>query len=309
MLLSWITRYWFGLVTLLLLALMSYQVYQLIPFLALQDTNGVKVILLVILLMPLNWLMEVLKLFFYSQSVYQIKQCIQIICQGQLASLFFPAGWGQWIGRVSSASDEDKISLAKINLLSSLMQNSMNMGLGFLIAYSFVEHYLVSSELKQYYIPALVYFIFFIVGSFLLILSLSNKRVIDRIKSVFPKINFHKSQLNLRDYGLTFFLSFLRYTIYMVQFSLLVDLFTDKPLVVSIQAVACIFCIQSFIILPSVVVGAIRGGIAAYIFSYLNIPFTISISISWLLYLINVFIPAFIAVLFYLKYRTWIVKS
>lgn len=103
------------------------------------------------------------------------------------------------------------------------------------------------------------------------------------------------------------FISLLRYTVFCIQYFLLFKAFgLDIPSLMLLSLIATVFLITT--IIPSLLFGKlfVRESAAVFVFSLANIDVSIILIVAFLLWLINLAIPAIVGSVFWLKQKNYV---
>lgn len=248
-------------------------------------------LLLVMLLMPLNWSLESLKIYQKFNLNYSFKECVWITLKGLGLSLITPMGIGVFLGR---AMFEDKLrreNLLTATAYSSYAQSMVTFSLG-MVAFFWMgplEGVVVLSELNNYLV---VNFLLFLLGSLLFWIFLMNgKQLLRRIYlQKLPHLKYGSQSTS--SLASVLFLSIVRYLVFGFQYLFLLMPFYSGDWSDLIFPVGVIFMIQSMIVIPPMISGLFRGGIAVCVLTPLGIEMDVSLGIASTLFLINLILPA-----------------
>jgi hypothetical protein len=89
----------------------------------------------VLAMVPVNWLLEALKLRQGLLQDWTIRKCLGIVLRGLATGLLFPIGGAHWAGRVLSVPAEQSVQVLRISLLSSWGQTFSNVFMGLILGY------------------------------------------------------------------------------------------------------------------------------------------------------------------------------
>lgn len=249
-----------------------------------------------ILLMPLNWLVESIKWKKLILPFEDIKLSIAIkaILLGIVMALITPARIGEYAGRLSIIREKSK-SLGA-TLLGSIAQNLITLIIGLIAIILSFDHFFEIDEKTSfiYYLLTIcviiglswLYFHMDIVLSYMKRWSFFNKWT-----SYFPDLKIYSNTL----LGKVLALSLLRYIIYSTQYLMLLIFFgIEADISILLAGIAILFLIQSGIPLPPVLSIFARGEIAILIWSSVSDNTVGALAVSFLLWFINLILPALI---------------
>ncbi|MEI6312702.1 MAG: lysylphosphatidylglycerol synthase domain-containing protein [Bacteroidota bacterium] len=255
-------------------------------------------LLLVLLLMPFNWLIEAMKWRYICKQhniTMSLKQAYAAVLFGACAGFISPGRWGEPIARAYYIGKErisQKLSLSLIGIISQWIITILFAFIAFTqihnITYSFI-------------------FILLLLVSLILLFIYYEFIYISVIKR-FSFLNQYLISASLiQDKWIVFLISLFRYSIYSLQYLLILSVFVPvSSLLKTAYYIFELFFIQSFSPFPGLIDYTVKNNIALYLFS--NIPIQsmeilYSITVIWL---INLVLPSVAGyVLFYKKINTF----
>jgi hypothetical protein len=299
----------------ILVLTISYQIFfklngkiQLDELLSLQ--YDLKLLLLVFLLVPLNWILEaakwrVLLLDFFHVS---FQKCIKGVLSGLSVAVFTPNRIGDVGGRILHfPSHQRKIALWT-TLVANLSQFVILVLFGLAGAIYFIDDIWIKINVNDYFLfltfcLLLVTFtgIFFIHPIARILVSLVpieawKKKLIPFIEP----LQIIRSKNILIAIGF----SALRYACYTVQFFLTLRFFNVKmPLDETMHSISLVYLLKTTIPYPPFVGFVVRTEISIFVFQYVTESLMGVIAASILIWIINVAIPALIGYGFILHIR------
>ncbi|CAN5261681.1 hypothetical protein BH09BAC5_BH09BAC5_14420 [soil metagenome] len=250
--------------------------------------------ILVLLLMPLNWLLEGLK--WKITAGQQMNMSFADAMRGVLAGVTIgtatPNRIGEFAGRIFMGRAEDRVPLLFLSFVCSFCQVVVTFLAGIMGLYLLENNSVLSKTETQF-----VYFsglIFCLLPLTLFILPPKLKAKTDQLRK-FP----------LRLFLLVFLLSLIRYSIYVIQFLLLLKLL--DPDLFSVQTLA--FITVSYLVVTLIPTFSfteifIRGSIAGIIFSTGGSGEEGFIA-AVLLWMINVAIPSLVGTIFVFRLKIY----
>jgi hypothetical protein len=278
------------------------------------NSGSIALLLIILFLMPLNWLFEVFKWRVQMQSLEKI--CFGEATKGVLAglsvSLFTPNRIGEFGGKLFFVKHQNRPSAFFATIMGSLSQWLVIVGFGLTgLSYLFVH-----KSGPKYFQDSAFYFICFIglLFSLALLFYFRTAFIVSYLKKyAFFRKYFEKLSSNQlinysnSDLFLLILFSKLRYLIYAVQFYLLIFCFGFNPeITVAFAAITLIFLLQTAVPMPASLGLPARGSIAVFVFGWLtdvedNQILALQSGIlmaTFLLWIINVFIPALFGMIF-----------
>ena len=316
---------WNLLLKLLIASLLSYVIYrqifsredagQLFMNFKLQLQNGEIVYLLLALgLMPINWLLEskkwqLLSANFEKQSLVE---SVKTVLGGVVCSLFSPARIGEYGGRVLFVKAENNWKAVTATMVGSLSQLVIVLSIGSLGLITWLGAYSVSNRyallgfiLLWIFISIIGLAIYFHVDIFIKILR--RVKFINKFERFFEGLSVLKeySQVHLTK---TLFYSFVRYSVYSVQYWLLLLFFGIKiGLLSAISGISTIFFIQTGVPLPPIWDLFARGEVAIQVWGSFGANELSVLAATFTLWVINLILPSLLGLIFIVKIN--IIKS
>ncbi|MEQ8908232.1 MAG: lysylphosphatidylglycerol synthase domain-containing protein [Vicingaceae bacterium] len=262
------------------------------------------IFLVVLLLMPFNWGIEVLKWRTLVQEVSKVSywQAIRSVLFGVSLSLLTPNRLGELGGRLLYIPRTDHLKVLYVNTLCSFSQLMITVVIALIMLPYFPFEFGMAKNLLWTLIIVLLALLFYIYFSSTLV-----KRLISKINNRFQfrkleslvKIPKHS---RLR----TLLFSTLRYAIFLGQFSLLFQIFDPSiPLQTAILASGIIFFVSTLIPTAWISDLAVRTSAAFIIMEHLGYSGSAALISSLLLWAINLFFPALLG-LFEFRKVNWV---
>ncbi|MBK6266316.1 flippase-like domain-containing protein [Marivirga sp. S37H4] len=265
--------------------------------------NNLPIILVVLLLMPLNWAMEVFKWKLCISPLVKItfKQAIAGVLSGVALGFVTPRAVGDYFAKVWSIQHEDRKKA-----LGPILVARMSQMLPTLIFGIFSVKIFLDKSGSMLYFPTGYTPILIIVGGFLLLLLL-----------IFLFFNYGKKKKHLIYYfdlirelklGIVvqlFGLSIVRYIVFSIQFLLLLSIFSF-PLSLADQFMGISFMFLAKSVLPTFNVFndlGVREFSAVLYFEAFGVASAPIILAGLILWLINIAVPALIGLFFIQRFR------
>ena len=257
-------------------------------------------ILIITLLSLLNWFFEILKWKHLVQSVKSIpfKTAIEQTLGAHTASLFTPNRIGDYGAKALYFASELRPKIVGLNGIGNLAQMLITTILGsiglFFFSLEFPLHFNINAFSWSHYA------IFGCIGIILFM-------VLKQFET--PKVWLSKTIAFLRSISLSLFLktlliSGIRYFIFSFQFYVLLQWFhTGISYLNAMMLISSMYLLAS--ILPSVFIFdvVVKGSIAVYLFSFFNIPESITLSCITIMWLFNVVLPSLIGSYFVWNFK------
>ncbi len=266
-------------------------------------SESYEVILIVLLLMPLNWLMEVVKWKLSIKELVQIsyKKAIKGVLSGVALGFITPHAVGDYFAKVWSLNHTDRKKALGPILVARASQMFPTLLFGLISLKIFMSQF----PLPQIYSYDYTHILIIISGSLFLgiliylFFQFGNKRF--RLNYYFDLVR--KMQIKVVC-GLLIF-SIVRYIIFSAQFLILLSIFTiDLSLWNKFLGVSFMFLAKS--VLPTFNFFndlGVREFSAALYFEAMNIPSGPIILAGLILWLINIMLPALIGLFFVQQFK------
>ena len=265
-------------------------------------------IILVLFMMFINWFLEALKWRFLISKIEKIsiKRSLRAIFSGITVSAFTPNRIGEYGGRVFCLEKGDRGQAVFITVIGSMSQLITtilfgSIGLWFLPMYT-TDLFNMGDYI---YFSYPLYIFLFIVLDVLLIFFFLNtsilSKVLSRIKIFARYTKYIKvfSFYNAKELSKVLLYSISRYIVFSTQFFILLKLFdVDILFLDAIILIPSMFLIIS--IIPSIAITelGVRGSVAILLFGLVSSNSVGIFLATFLLWSINLFLPALIGVFF-----------
>lgn len=262
---------------------------------------SLKTIVFLLILSGFNWFLEITKWKNLASTLQKINfnQAANQTLGALTASIITPNRIGEYGAKAMYYPKELRKRIMLLNLIGNLEQMSITVFLGLIGICFFTLEYNININYK--------YTISFIVVSLVIIFLLLYG--LRRSKYNFKGFSFEKLQiffLNLPKKILlrTFTLSFLRYATFSFQFYFLLQCFqVEITYFNSMIIITSMYLLAS--ILPSISIFdfIIKGSVAVYLFSFLEINQLIILSITTIMWLLNFVLPSVIGSYYVLHFK------
>jgi len=267
--------------------------------------NNYSLIFIVVLMMFINWMLESLKWKFMIRKIEAISffTSFRAIFSGITVSSFTPNRIGEYGGRVFCLEKSDRIQAVFITILCSMAQLLTTIIFGsfafFILHEQFLEDQYFIIEISRF--SLLVLFVL----NILFVLAYFNVAFLINFLWKFSFFNFLRQYINVislfnfKDLLVTFLYSVFRYLVFSIQFLILLHVFNvDISLYDAILSIMLVFF---FITLtPTITIAEIgvRGSMALLVFLKFSTNVIGILSSTFLLWIINLIIPAIIGSFF-----------
>ena len=265
-----------------------------------------------VLLMPLNWICESIKwrhlVLPFEKITYS--QSFKAIMSGISVALLTPNRIGEYGGRMVMVSAENNWKAVISTLISSYAQNIWNIGLGLIAAMLLLN---TRGNLDSYLFgTSLTLSILFLI---LIIIFFFNINLVNRILKPWKEKKYVGKALKhlsiLKQYEVKLLLkvllwAFLRYSIYFVQYLLILKFFgLEVGLISGFIGIGTIFLVQTSLPLPPILGFLARGEIALLIWASSNLNELSVLAASYTLWILNLIIPSIVGLIIILTSNLW----
>lgn len=261
-------------------------------------------IILVFFMMLFNWFLEAVKWKFLIKKIEKVSilTALRAVFSGITVSVFTPNRVGEYGGRVFCLEKADRIQAVLITVLGSMAQLLTTIFFGSM-GLLFLNNYIPELE-KLYHemdfsYPLLFFMLLFL--NILLLLLFHNISVISNLMDKFNWLSKYKkykevfTYYNAQELMMVFLLSIFRYAIFTTQFFILLKLFAVD---ISYFDAIVLNMVMLFAIsvIPTIAISEIgvRGSVALYLFSLVSANAIGILSATFLLWVINLLVPAII---------------
>ncbi|WP_240914572.1 hypothetical protein [Polaribacter sp. 11A2H] len=263
------------------------------------DIFSIKIIFFLSLLTFLNWFLEILKWKSLVGFVKQISffEATKQSLASLTTSLITPNRIGEYGAKALYFNKKYRKQILGLNLVGNFYQMVMTLFFGSIGLCYFVLSHKINVDLYQIFKILLLVFILILVLFFLL------------KKLNFKGFTFEKARNFIKSIPLTLnikvaILSLFRFLVFSHQFYFLLLIFNvDISYVDAISAITSVYLIASTIPMLSLFDVILKGSVAIWIFSFLNIEPLIILSTTTLMWILNFVLPAIIGSYFVLTFK------
>ncbi len=273
-------------------------------------TDHWRIILWVLLLMPVNWILESLKWkYLLSNGNISLLKALKGVWMGVALGLFTPNGVGEFFGRIWVIEKSKREQAVSASIVGSLAQLAITITVGGACIVFYASNYIAPNWLLTAQIAAVV----------TILIGLVSYYYLPKIASVvLSKISFFKRfasfKKTMKSYSthqlsVAYLISFARYIVFCTQLGFLIFGLADVPLEVVYTLTALIpvyYYIQT--VVPTVALSEI--GVRGLILSFLFAGFLVNTELilaSFIIWIVNLIIPGLVGLLFLVQ--TKFVKS
>lgn len=253
-------------------------------------------LILLLLLMPLNWLLEAMKWKKLAKPIVHLSivPAFKGVLSGLSMAFITPHGLGDYFGRILLLQEKDRTKLIGGILLGRLMQMLATLmfgGIGIYLLYG-------AQFTTLYYVLVVC-----VVVSFLVLKGIklgNNIKLIDKLKYYLGLINEYR----LKTMFAVMLLSLLRYVVFCIQFVIALSIFSEISSILKFAGTTWIFLAKS--VLPSFNFLSdlgVREFSAVYFFDHFGAPLMPVLAASFLVWMVNILLPTIIGAQMVLKYK------
>lgn len=265
------------------------------------DIFSFKKVLFLAILSSFNWLFEILKWKTLVTTIEKIdfKNATAQTLGSLTASLFTPNRIGEYGAKAMYYIPSNRKRIMGINLISNLLQMFVTCLLGIVGFFFFIKKYNPNINYSKFITIVLI------IGFLSILVIYIIKK--SRLKTKHFSLENLKQKLlkfSKKTLGFALFYSFIRYTIFSFQFYVLLQLFyVNTSYFDAMTVITSMYLISSTI--PSIFLFdvLIKGSVAVYLFSFLNINPLLILSIITLMWLFNFVLPSSMGSYYVLNYK------
>lgn len=257
-------------------------------------------LLVTLALMPLNWILEGLKwkiLLAKQQERISLKDATVSVLIGVAAGIFTPNRVGEFAGKVVSLKNTPSSTVIKLNILAGTAQSLATLFFG-TIALCFIHEIAINKPVLILFSALLISIATYIYTKSNWLFKLFNKLSSNKIH--YPEIELIEPRTKVLILGL----SFVRYAVFAAQFILLLHFSgIHLSLITLAGLVSVTFLIST--IMPTFALSeiAVRGSVAVFVIGSLSNQEAIILADSFLLWIINIALPALFGCLCFMQLK------
>ena len=256
-------------------------------------------LLVVFLLMPVNWFLEILKWQSLNKRIspLSISEASKGVLAGLSIGIFTPGRTGEFAGKIMYIKNSLRVKATLSSLTGSLAQLNITLIFG-VIALPFLLFHIYSLQPHLHWLSSISRGIGFVVVSFTLLFYfyhlpffqwLIKQRFFKRLEKYFLEYQ----HVSFKELLKILLLSLFRYIVFTLQYLVMYKYVYPSlsPLIV-VMVISVSFFIASFIPIYSVGEVITRGGIQVWLFSALSVSSVHIVWIGLLVWIINLVIPS-----------------
>lgn len=279
----------------------NLQFNEFISFLKENDTFSFKNITFLLVLSFFNWFFEILKWQYLVKTIKNIsfKNALEQSLGGLTASIITPNRIGDYGAKAIYYAKLFRPRIVLLNLLGNMAQMTITTIFGLIGFIIFVNRYEIDVD---YYKVVKFILLLLLVGLFAIV-GVRHKRFKIKEYSYNYIIKFVK-KMSGKVHLLNLLLSLIRYLIFSCQFYYLLTIFgVDVDYSKAMVVITSMYFLAS--IVPSIAIFdiVIKGSVAVFLFSYVEVNELTILSIITLMWLLNFVIPSVIGSYFVLNFK------
>jgi hypothetical protein len=262
--------------------------------------DNIALFLFILSLSIVNWFFEILKWQVLVKSIQSISfyQALKQSLSSHTLSLITPFKAGEYGGKALYFSKSLRKKVLLLNFIGNSAQLLLTLVFGSLGILYFVLHFQVNIHLHK--LRGIAYYI-----AFFVLLVFAGKRSFLSKKEGFYQKSYHffkKMSKNIK--FKTVLISLLRYLIFSHQFYLMLVLFQIQvPYFTAMMLIFSMYLIAGILPVISLFDFVVKGSIAVYLFSFLQIEALPMVLISTIMWFLNFALPAIIGSTFVMQYK------
>jgi len=269
------------------------------------NTQPLGLIIMVVLLMPVNWIFETLKwrILIWDFEQLSFWKSFKAIFAGVTFSIFTPNRIGEYGGRVLFVKAENNWRAVVATLVGSYSQLLALLSFGVLGFSLFMPNYFdlepIILRSILFLSMALVMIMLFCFYNINLIIPLAKKIPFAyKFKKIVKNVNVLRNY-NHKVLSQALAYAVLRYLVYTLQYYLILRYFgVEVGLLEGLSGIATIYLFQTSIPLPPLMGLVARGELAIFIWDHFSTNEVSILAATFILWIINIIIPALIGTIF-----------
>jgi Lysylphosphatidylglycerol synthase TM region len=250
-----------------------------------------------------NWFLEAAKwkLLMNKNEKISFVDSLRAIVSGIALSIITPNQIGDFAGRIIHLKKFDKIKGSLVAVIGHTAQVILCLAFG-LFAFIFLQ--LSQNKItEQTALGLTVFSVFISIAAVLGFLNIHFISKVSRSKKIIPYLEVFSLYTKLELWKV-FVFSFFRYSIFIIQYLLLLQFFGVEIYIgKNIACVVATLCAQTFVPSLLLVELGIRGATALYFFSFYTNNFAGVLLSSYSLWIINLMVPSFLGLFVIVKHK------
>ena len=272
-----------------------------IAFLRENDTFSVKNIIFLIILSVFNWFFEIVKWRLLVKSLKNIsfKDALEQSLGGLTASLITPNRIGDYGAKAVYYTKQFRKRIVLLNLLGNMAQMAITTIFGIVGLVVFVNRYQI--DVDYYRVTRFGVILLFI--SLFAVFGIKHKRFSIKGYSV-NRILEHVKNIPLKTHASNLLFSLVRYLIFSFQFYYLLTIFgIEVDYTKAMVLITSMYFLASIVPSVSIFDVVIKGGVAVFLFAYVQVNELTMLSIITIMWLLNFAIPSLFGSYFVLNFK------
>lgn len=264
-------------------------------------SKNIWALLLVLLFTDINWLLETYKwkVIVSVEKKITFFEAFEQSLASLTASLITPNKIGEYGAKALFFKKQSRKKIVLLNFLGNMSQLAVTIFFGFIGITFFLLYFTIN--IPYFNSKKLVLIIAITIILFLIIKKI---RLFKTVKIYVTKISVYLKQIPKVIYIKTIGFALLRYFVFTHQFYFLLKLFSvETNYITLINLLFCMYFIAS--IIPSLTIfdWAIKGSVAIWVFSFIELNELTIITVTLLMWLLNFAIPALLGSVFIFNFK------
>ncbi len=276
---------------------------EFIDFLNINQIFSITNITILLSLTSANWFFEIIKWQQLVKTITPISlyEALKQSLAAQTASLFTPNRIGAYATKIAYYAKPFRKRILLLNLIGNSMQMLVTTILGTIGFVLFYNTYQIDISFIR--VTRFMIVLFFVVGA--TALGATQKKYKIRGFSLDKIIRFIK-QMPIKTPFVIFILALIRYVIFSFQFYFLLHVFgVTVSYYNAMIVITSMYLIASILPMLSIFDVVIKGSVAIYLFSIVDVNDVTILSITTLMWILNFVIPSMLGSLYVLNFKTY----
>ncbi|WP_179343457.1 lysylphosphatidylglycerol synthase domain-containing protein [Winogradskyella ursingii] len=279
----------------------NLQLNTFLDFLRKKEIFSTKNIIFLIILSIFNWFFEIIKWQHLVKTIKNIsfKNALEQSLGGLTASLITPNRIGDYGAKAVYYSKGHRKKIVLLNLLGNMAQMTITTFFGVIGFIVFVNHYQI--DIDYYKIARLVGIL--IILSLFVAFGLRHDKFKIKGFSLQRIFDFLK-EMSVKHHAVTLLLSLIRYLIFSFQFYYLLTVFgVDVDYSKAMVVITSMYFLASLVPSISIFDVVIKGGVAVFLFGYVEVNELTILSITTIMWLLNFVVPSLFGSYYVLNFK------
>lgn len=279
----------------------NLQFNEFIAFLKENNAFSTKNVLFLLVLSSLNWLFEILKWQFLTNSIKKIsfRNALEQSLGGLTASLITPNRIGDYGAKAIYYAKHFRTKIVLLNLLGNMAQMTITTIFGVVGFIIFVNRYQI--DINYYRVAKFATLL--ILFSLFAVFGVKHRRF--KIKGFsFERVIGFTKKISAKTHVINLTLSLMRYLIFSFQFYYLLTMFgVDVDYSKAMVVITSMYFLASIVPSISIFDVVIKGSVAVFLFGYVEVNELTILSIITIMWLLNFMIPSVFGSYFVLNFK------